>query len=255
MRISLRARITWAVHLSKACLKQYHRELLRPLSAFIATESVVFDVGAHAGQFTKLFAKMVPQGHVYSFEPGSYALSILRAAVRFHGLGNVTVLPFGLGDRDAQLRLSVPVKPSGSIGFGLSHLNSARSGPTETWAGSSCEEETVEIRTADGFIREHGVGRLDFIKVDIEGWELRMLTGAAETLRRFAPSILTEVNDSHLGRAGDSAESLFAYLRSLGYRAFACDRSGAACVELYEPDCEDIFFCKREAHIARLLAL
>ena len=45
-------------------------------------ESVVLDVGAHAGQMAKLFAGLVPRGHVYAFEPGAYALAVLRGAQR-----------------------------------------------------------------------------------------------------------------------------------------------------------------------------
>lgn len=254
MHISPRARITWALHFSKACLKQHHRELVRPLSNFIQPDSVVFDVGAHAGQFTKLFAKMATGGHVYSFEPGSYALSILRRAVRFNRLRNVTVLPFGLGDQATTLELSVPIKPSGSIGFGLSHLLSPDGGPAAARrAGWGYQRETVEIRTLDRFVRDTGIARLDFMKVDIEGWERRMLAGAKDTISRFGPSMMIEVIEENLARAGDSAQGLFDDLAALGYRAFRCDPAGQKFFELEGPTTEDAFFCRRPEVIDRML--
>jgi FkbM family methyltransferase len=83
---------------------------------------VVFDVGAHAGQYTKLFARAASCGHVYAFEPGSYARAILRASVALHRLDNVTVVPMALGAARGVDILSVPVKHRGGFGFGLSHL-------------------------------------------------------------------------------------------------------------------------------------
>ena len=45
----------------------------------------------HAGQFTKLFAKLVPQGHVYAFEPAIYTRNILEKVVKAHNLDNVSI--------------------------------------------------------------------------------------------------------------------------------------------------------------------
>lgn len=99
--ISLRARMTYLAHLYKACMKQHHRPLMPALRRVVPEDAVVLDCGAHAGQFTKLFAAMAPKGHIYAVEPGSYAFSILRRAVAFNRLGNVTVKRLGLSDSDS----------------------------------------------------------------------------------------------------------------------------------------------------------
>ncbi len=169
------------------------------------------DVGAHAGQFTKLFSAMVPGGHVHAFEPGGYALSLLRRVVRLKRLTNVTVHPFGLGDVPGTRELHVPLKDSGSVGFGLSYI-----GEQETDARPAIAE-TVEIRSLDEVVRTHAIARTDFVKLDIEGYELRMLTGARETLERFQPAIFVEMVDGHLARCGDSARGLAEFLRDRGY--------------------------------------
>lgn len=72
--------------------------------------SVVFDVGAHAGQYTKLFAIAAVEGRVYAVEPGSYARSILRSVVWLHGLANVAALPMALGSGSELGTLTLPVK-------------------------------------------------------------------------------------------------------------------------------------------------
>jgi len=62
--------------------------------------------------------------------------------------------------------------------------------------------------------------RLDFIKADIEGWELRLLHGAESTLDRFRPRLLLELSGAALARAGDRLVDAFAFLAARGYRAF-----------------------------------
>jgi hypothetical protein len=109
--------------------------------------------------------------------------------------------------------LSVPVKAHGSYGFGLSHLGR----PQDRWA--AVEQELVAVTTLDAVVATLSIGRVDFIKADIEGWELAMLRGAEKTLRRFRPAMLIELSQEHLARAGDRIEAAFAFLAALGYAA------------------------------------
>ena len=205
-------RARYAAHLWKAVVYDHHRELL-PMLSWLPADGVVLDVGAHAGQFAKLFARLVPQGCVYAFEPGSYARSILTQVVRLRRLAHVEIVPTGLGDAPGQARLAMPIKRSGAYGFGLSHLGGPdRAGPMRT--------ETVAIGTMDAFVRARALRRVDFIKADVEGWEGRMLAGAQETLERFRPALMLELIGSHLARAGDTLEAVWGSLERRGYRPY-----------------------------------
>jgi FkbM family methyltransferase len=210
--LSPRQRLTLLAHLFKAVAKQHHREL-RPLFAgHIPADGVVIDAGAHAGQFTKLFAALAPEGRVYAFEPGGYARYILETAVRWRRLANVTVVPAGLSDAGGAAELALPVKASGSLGFGLAHLGTDD-------GRRPVRRETVPLTTLDDFVRETDIDRLDFIKVDLEGWEVRLLLGARQSLARFRPVLLVELVEVHLARAGNRAQQAWEILAPLGYRA------------------------------------
>ncbi|MBL6927721.1 MAG: FkbM family methyltransferase [Rhodospirillales bacterium] len=211
-QLTFRQRLTWVAHLWKACTKQHHKELAPLFARYLPEGAVVFDVGAHSGQFAKLFSGLTPQGRVFSFEPGSYARSILSQAVKFRAKNNVTIEPFGLGSQSASFVLNVPVKKSGSLGFGLSFVGDAAA------AGRPVISETVTIRTIDEVVSERGLDRLDFIKADIEGFELEMLKGARQTLERLRPVVYVEVVDEHLRRAGGSARELFQLMDDHRYR-------------------------------------
>jgi hypothetical protein len=77
---------SFLAHLYKATTQQHHRALAATIMRLVPPASVVFDIGAHAGQYTKLFANAAAEGRVYAVEPGSYARSILRSVVWLHGL-------------------------------------------------------------------------------------------------------------------------------------------------------------------------
>jgi FkbM family methyltransferase len=205
-----RARLTFIAHLFKAVARRHHGELIPILRPLLAPDAVVFDVGAHAGQMAKLFARLCPQGRVYAFEPGAYALAILRPMVRLVGGRRIVIEPLALGAAPGSLTLTTPIKRSGSLGFGLSHLGQgAEAGPVY--------RHQVDVETIDGFVARRGLSRLDFIKADIEGWEMQMLLGATDTLARLRPVVFLEAVDSYLARAGDSRAALWRFFRARDY--------------------------------------
>ncbi|MGH7023361.1 MAG: FkbM family methyltransferase [Caulobacteraceae bacterium] len=211
MKLTPRQRASWVAHLYKAATRQHHRDLAPMFAPHVPAEAIVLDVGAHAGQFAKLFARMAPRGHVYAFEPSEYARSILGRALAFNRVGNVTVVPRGLSDAPARAVLHTPLKRSSAWGFGTAHLGEAAAGEAD---------QTVALERLDDFAAREGLYRLDFIKADIEGWEMRALAGGEGTLRRFRPALYLEVDDALLARAGDTPRALFAWLTDIGYRAF-----------------------------------
>jgi len=218
-----RGRITAGLfaHLFKAVFKQHHRAMLPLLRQVIPADAMVLDVGAHAGQYAKLFARLAPRGRVYAIEPQSYARRILRAAIRLNRLHNIEILPLALGAAPGTATLTIPVKASGSYGFGLAHLGPhIRAGTAET--------ETVEVTTLDALAVRLALQRLDFIKADIEGSEQAMVEGGRATLARFKPALLIELNEEHLRRAGGSVAALWRLLTELGYRAYAGHPGGAS---------------------------
>jgi FkbM family methyltransferase len=205
---------SFLAHFFKATTQQHHRALAASIARLVPSDSIVFDVGAHAGQYTKLFARAAAEGRVYAVEPGSYARSILRSVVWLHGLTNVMVLPMALGSGSALGTLTLPVKGRDSLGFGLAHLGA----PENRWG--IVAQELVTVTTLDTVVAALGLDRLDFIKADIEGWELRLLHGGRDSLQRFRPRLMLELSTEHLARAGDRLDDGFAFLEELGYAAF-----------------------------------
>lgn len=217
--MTARQRVNFLAHLWKAATQQHHREQLPLLRRYVPQDGVVFDIGGHAGQYMKLFARLAPQGKVYSFEPASYARAILSRVAKLRRLTNVELVPLALSDAVGETEIVTPLK-RGGYGFGLAHLGADTS-------GRRVYRETVLAQPLDRFAAARGIDRLDFVKMDVEGWEVRVLKGARRTLERFRPPLMAEIVAAHLARAEDKPDDAWALLAPLGYRAARIEADGS----------------------------
>lgn len=213
--------LSFAAHAWKAATQQHHRPLIPLIARCLPRDGVAFDVGAHAGQFTKLFARQACDGRVFAVEPSRYARAVLGVALAVHRFRNVTVLPLALGAETGAALLHTPIKASGARGFGLAHMGA----PEARWRRVATEP--VHQTTLDALAGQFALDRLDLIKADIEGAEMRMLLGARETIARFRPRLLIELNGTHLARSGDTVGGALTFLGGLGYRAFLLGVDGS----------------------------
>ena len=214
--LTLRAKASYVAHAFKSMAKQHHRWMVPILSRYIDPAAVIIDVGGHSGQFAKLLAGIARKGHVFVFEPSSYSCSILRLGLRARMMDSVTVIHGGLGSTTGTETLTTPLKPSGTFRYGLAHMGK-HSGDGPVFI------EDVPIGTIDTFVADNGLDRLDFIKLDVEGWELRVLEGAAASIDRFRPTMLIELVDGQLALTGDTLEAAWEFLCSRRYRPIGID--------------------------------
>ena len=209
----------WLSHVWKCAVLSPHREWRATLANLVPQDGTVIDVGAHGGQFTRLFARTVPRGLVVAVEPSSYTRSVLRMVLWLARVRNVVVFAAGLGAESGAAVLRTPIKRHGQMGYGLATLDG--SGTARSVA------EPVPVATLDALVDALGLMAIHFINVDIEGHEAAMVAGGRETLRRFRPAVLLEQDPNFLARAGSSIEALSAEMVALGYAPHRRSRDDA----------------------------
>ncbi len=170
----------------------------------------VIDVGANCGQYTLLAARAVGEsGAVHSFEPVPGTFKILKENVELNHCRNVTLNQVALWHEATALSLGgnqVETVGSGGFSAGL--------------AANNPHVARVKAIRFDDYVRERNLERIDLIKMDIEGAEPFMLEGARESIERFHPTFLMEVNREALSRMNWTPERLWEWMRARGWRAF-----------------------------------
>lgn len=191
------------------CGTEYERHETRFVDGFLQVGMVFFDIGANVGYYTLMAARRVGDaGRVHGFEPVSRQYDTLEANVRASDLHNVVLNRTIVSERSGTMTISLGPEY---------HSGIASVCPDPRVPGQT---ELVASIRLDDYVQQRGLGRVDIIKIDVEGHELSVLNGARRTLTAFKPMLLIEVKRSHLKRAGTSPEQLFLLLNELGYAAW-----------------------------------
>jgi FkbM family methyltransferase len=177
------------------------------LESSVKAGDAVIEVGANVGAHTLLLARLVGEdGVVHAFEPTTYA----------HGrlIRNIELNPM------LRERVSVYSRP-----LAESTCEISDAGFRSSWSRMNSASETQDLMnrkawTVDEFVRDSAVGAVNLIKIDVDGYELRVLKGAENTLKRGGPDVLVEICDYTLRSQGHSAYDLFDFMSALGYSAW-----------------------------------
>ncbi|MGM4986967.1 class I SAM-dependent methyltransferase [Tardiphaga sp. 841_E9_N1_2] len=153
----------------------------------------IFDIGANVGYYSILMSRLCPQGQIHSFEPTS-TIELLKKNVAHHGRTNITPHQIALGAR------------SGRHEDGIFRI----------W-GKDAEKQEYDFLTLDDAVKRLNVKRLDCIKIDVDSFDFEVLRGAENTLRKFNPWVVVELNHA-LDKRGQSANEALEWLVSQGFR-------------------------------------
>ncbi|MGE0055209.1 MAG: FkbM family methyltransferase [Hyphomicrobium sp.] len=168
------------------------------LERFVTPGSVFVDVGANVGYFSLMAARLCgPQGKVIAIEPSPAAVRLLR--LNLDNVAHAEIVEKAAGDSHGAVRFFV--RKNGDM--------------------SSLEYEhglqsvLVEIDALDQLLA--GQERIDFIKIDVEGFERDVLSGASRVIAKHRPIIYFEFIEQFAQRLGFGLEDFKRQLQPLNY--------------------------------------
>lgn len=191
----------------------------------------IIDVGANHGMFSLEVAHFIGnEGVIHAFEPTPSTRNLLLSNLASNNLTTVKVFPSAVGEAPGTARLRVHREMSG--------LNTLA--PQEiTWNRKLlAADEIIEvaITTLDAHAEAEGLGPIDFLKIDVEGFELGVLRGARGLLRdKRVARIMLEVGDATCANAGIAPMEILNELHSLDYQLHEINPEGeiAGCIQSF----------------------
>ena len=173
---------------------------------YVTKTSIVVECGAHIGTHTVKLAQLA--NHVYAFEPMPVTNRVLHKNVLLNTIGNVTIFQEGVSDASGSTTFCLI--PFGNPGAACLDNNPMGLPPYLP----PVETIHVSLRSIDSLNLE----RLDFMKIDVEGYETLVIKGAMNTIRKYRPIIVMEVWSNHYGCTSiEHTKNTFKDLLSTGY--------------------------------------
>lgn len=202
-------------------------EYVYHLAQLVRAGDTCIDIGANLGYYARTISRLAgPAGRVFAVEPVAPIRKVLSRNLR--RCANVEILPYALGAEARDVVMgNDSARESGYFGTGQNFVNDSGEKPDV--------EFTARMRRGSELFAD--LQRLDFIKCDIEGYELTVMREMRPLLERFRPTVLIETG-------GDNRPEIIRLFTGLGYRGTTLDHGRE--VPLTAESTKDIIF--RHAH-------
>jgi len=196
---------------------QTHESEVRLIPILCTEKKAALDIGAGNGTYTDLLARY--SKHCYAFEPVPSRAEFISSKKN----DKVTVYQLALSDTCGYVNLAVPIV-DGKKYFGRSTIES------KNFSSQYCSEN---IEVGMNYIDNIEFPEIGFIKLDVEGHELAVLSGGIKLITAFKPSILVEAENIH---REDAVQTLRNLLEPLGYQGFFLVKNEVFRISSFDPN-------------------
>jgi FkbM family methyltransferase len=194
----------------------------------VPEDAVIFDIGANIGSMAFKFAQLTPDGHVYAFEPTAYA---------YHKLIRNIALNPELAQRITPVQVFVSDRTRtdhGMHAYASWKVDGSAVEKHPVHGGTIKAADLIPAITLDDFCLKHAVPRVDLIKIDTDGHEFEVLTGAHGTLENHLPYLIFEMGLYVLKEQHLTFAQYFDYLSAFDYKLINAKNGRAVTMETFE---------------------
>jgi FkbM family methyltransferase len=165
----------------------------------------IIDIGANFGYHTLLFSRECNE-NVYSFEPQIQNFELLKDNVEINEVKNVILHNYACGDQNCEIKMPL---------FYCSHtINMGDITPNVNINDNFSISKSI---TLDEYNFSH---KIDFIKLDVQGWEKKVLIGSINLLKKHKPILIVEIEYFQLEKTNTTCKELFDFIREQDYYIF-----------------------------------
>jgi len=174
------------IDLSLFLFGSFERDVLATIKSLVPTDGVVIDVGANIGAVTIPVADYLDKGHVYAVEPTDFAFAKLRRNLALNPRlsPRVTTIQSFIASEAATVSDLVAYSSWPVTGESQTEQHPVHKGVRQT---TSCGQISL-----DGLIATHRIPTVSLVKIDTDGHEFTVLTGATACLKQYRPPVVFE---------------------------------------------------------------
>jgi len=197
--------------------KVFDQELIEEFLSPIIKKCVnVLDVGAHCGSHTIVYKSINPNVNVFCFEPQKDIYKVLNINIKLNRLENVQTFNFALGNNNCDAKMNDKVVDGPNTDKKLNNVDLFNFGGLQIGK----DGEDIQIKKYDDLGFEH---KVDFIKIDVEGFESIVIDGMLNMLKRDRPFIFFESNCKKITKSmkpyyNKFKRDIFEVLNDLNYK-------------------------------------
>jgi len=201
----------------------------------------IFDIGACEGEESIRYAKLFPSSRIFSFEPLKNNHAVASGNLSRFGIDTAHLFNVALGDedgvRDIYVSSGQPDNLAASPEWNYGNKSSSLLAPSAEIAESYSwlkfdQKESVAVRRLDTFCDEQGIDRIDFLHMDVQGCELKVLDGAGGMVSKI-DLVWMEVADKQFYEGQPVKREVFTYMKNIGFVLLFENREGSYSDQLY----------------------
>ena len=213
--IRYEADLSEGIELSMFLFGSFQKHVSRIKYLALPPDAVIFDVGANSGMISLQFAKQVPLGKVYAFEPTFYAFRKLQKNLELNTelAGRIVAIQRFVS---ANTSAESVIKAYSSWKVG----GTVKGEVHQVHGGIVKPSEGIGAVSLDDFCEQSGIKRVDFIKIDTDGHEYAVLTGARKIIGKFRPAIIFEAGIYLMNENSVDFSDYWKFFKSSDYSLF-----------------------------------
>lgn len=183
----------------------YEIETLSKWFPYFKDAEYIFDVGANLGNHSVFFAKKCKNSHIFSFEPFPDNYELLTKNIDENELANVTPCNKAVGKHVGYVKVN--------------EFDESNYGGT-SFKESDGSEDSLQMTSIDNAILDLSLSKLDFVKIDTEGFELEVIQGMSYVIENYHPIVWVECSET-------SIKDVYRILKKAGYGLFDIEGANA----------------------------
>lgn len=200
--------------------KQAEVELLL-LPYLLSKDSVFIDIGANKGLYSFYSEEIISKSNIIAFEPVPQLAKMLRKL-----FPSATIVQKGLSDEKGEATLKIPIHPEKYL---LDTRSTLEDDPSDS--SMSFKEVSIDITTLDDYISSNKLEDISLIKIDVEGHEMKVLSGAKNVLINKRPNLIVEIETAN---HNDQMDDIFRFITDLEYSIYYFDLNTISLIEVYK---------------------